>query len=291
MKLGFALRSTVFHPSAVVKIAQLLERAEVHSLWFPDVGASFDALDLCAVALGSTRRMRIGTGVIRAGEQDPGRLASRVRTLSESSRGRFVLGLGAGGARGQAAVEGVVALAEKLRAGNRDERRIPIFFAALRGGMLRAAYASADGAILNFCPPSHVERISPRGAAPKGFTLACYIKLFFAESDGVARRMLLREFAGYDHIPAYHKMFEELGVAGTIADLRPGSSTVPEVLLDISLPNPTEREVVRLLRRFVGAGVTLPIVYPYVSGDEGYQLAVVKTLASVAASYRLRRAG
>ena len=177
MKVGFALRSSVFHPSLIVKIAPLLEAAGVDSIWFPDAGMPYDALDLCAVALGSTRRARVGTGVIRAGEQDPERLTTRVRTLSESSEGRFILGLGAGRASGTEAVEGVVALAERLRAGYGGGRKAPIFFAALRGGMLRAAFSSADGAILNFCPPSHVEKIrreAPRGAgSPSRATSSC----------------------------------------------------------------------------------------------------------------------
>jgi hypothetical protein len=283
MRAGFALRSSVFHPSLIAKVAPLLERAGCDSIWFPDIGRSFDALDLCAVALGSTRRLRVGTGVIRAAEQDPARLAIRVRTLSESSGGRFILGLGAGHARGAAAIEEVVALADKVRAAHPGERGPPIFFAALRAGMLRAARSSADGAILNFCPPSHVERISPKGTVRKGFTLACYVKLFFARGDAVASRMLIQEVATYDHIPSYHKMFEEIGVAGKIAELEPGSDMVPRELLDIALANPTRQQVAGSLRRFVRAGVTLPIIYPYVSGDEGYQLAVVRMLASVAA--------
>jgi len=168
MKVGFALRSSVFHPSLIVKIAPLLQAANVDSIWFPDAGMPFDALDLCAVALGSARRVRVGTGVIRAGEQDPARLSTRVRTLSESSEGRFILGLGAGQATGPQAIEGVVALAEELRAAYRGGQMAPIFFAALRGGMLRAALSNADGAILNFCPPSHVEKILPKGPLRRG---------------------------------------------------------------------------------------------------------------------------
>jgi len=282
MKVGFALRSSVFHPSLIVKVAPLLEAARVYSVWFPDAGMPYDALDLCAVALGSTCRLRVGTGVIRAGEQDPARLTTRVRTLSESSEGRFVLGLGAGRASGPEAVQGVVALAEKVRAGYGGERKTPIFFAALRGGMLRAALSSADGAILNFCPPSHVEKILPGGAARSGFTLACYVKLFFSKSDAAARRMLVQEFATYNGYPSYHKMFEEAGVADAIASPGKGPSKIPDRLLEISLPNPTKEEVAQLLRRFARAGVDLPIIYPYVSGGEGYQLEVVKELASVA---------
>ena len=77
-------------------------------------------------------------------------------------------------------------------------------------------------------------------------------------------------------------MFEEAGVAGAIASLGKGSSKIPDGLLEVSLPNPTKQEVAQLLGRFARAGVNLPIVYPYVSGGEGYQLEVVKELASVA---------
>ena len=284
VKVGFALRSSVFHPSLIVRIAPLLERAKVDSIWFPDAGMSFDALDLCAVALGSSRRVRVGTGVIRAGEQDPERLSTRVLTMSEASEGRFILGVGAGQARGPAAIEEVVSLAEKLRAGYRGERKPPIFFAALRGGMLRAALSSADGAILNFCPPSHVERILPKGGVRKGFALACYIKLFFAKSDAAAKKMLVQEMTNYNSYPSYHKMFEAAGVADSIAGLGRDSHNIPDMLLEISLPNPAKKEVAQLLGRFARAGVNLPIIYPYVSGDEDYQLEVVGTLASVAAA-------
>jgi hypothetical protein len=289
MRVGFALRSTVFHPSLVVKIAALLERAACDSVWFPHAGksfdprSSFDALDLCGITLGATRRIRVGTGIIRAGEQDPARLLTHVRTLSEASGGRFILGIGAGQAQGKEAIEGVVSLAEKLRVDYPGKRKPQVFFAALRGGMLRAALSSADGAILNFCPPSHVERLMPKAATRKDFTLACYVKLFFAETDAAAHRMLIEEFKNYDRIPAYHKMFEEAGISDAITNVEVDSASVPDELLDVSLPNPTKGEVAQFLRRFVRVGVTLPIAYPYVSGDDRYKLTVVKMLAAVKA--------
>ncbi len=227
----------------------MLEAAKVDSIWFPDAGMPFDALDLCAVALGSARRVRVGTGVIRAGEQDPARLSTRVRTLSESSEGRFILGLGAGQAAGPQAIEGVVALAEELRAAYRGGHMAPIFFAALRGGMLRAALSSADGAILNFCPPSHVEKILPKGPLRKGFALACYIKLFFAKSDAVARRMLVHEVTTYDGYPSYHKMFEEAGVADAIAGLGRDFRRIPTAFSRFRCRTPP----ITRLRSFFGA--------------------------------------
>jgi alkanesulfonate monooxygenase SsuD/methylene tetrahydromethanopterin reductase-like flavin-dependent oxidoreductase (luciferase family) len=282
MRVGFALRSTVFTPSLVRKAAARLDEAGADSIWFPDVGGSYDALDLCGVALGATLRARAGTGVIRAGEQDPVRLAMRARTLSESSGGRFVLGLGSGRATGPAAIDGVVALARRFEAEYRAEPRPPVFFAALRGGMVRAAVSAAEGAILNFCPPSHAEKVSPRGKAPKGFTLACYVKVFFAPGDLAARRMLLEEVDAYDRYPAYHGMFAEAGLSEAIDHLEPASGKVPDELLEVSLANPENDEVAALLERFVRAGVDLPIVYPYVSGDDAYKVKVANDLASLA---------
>jgi Luciferase-like monooxygenase len=284
MKLGFALRSTVFHVSLIPRLVHLVEDAGGDSVWFPDVGQTIDTLDLCAIAIGSTRELRAGTGVLRAGEQEPASLITRVSTLDEASGGRFILGLGAGHAHGRSGIEGVVSLAERLKADYPRERRPPpVFFAALRGGMLRAALASADGAILNFCPPSHVKRLSV-GAVPKTFTLACYIKLFFAESDVVAKRMLAEEMMSYDSFPPYHKMFEEAGLARAIATLEPDSGKIPDELLEVSLWNPSEQEVTQLIARFSLAGVTLPILYPYISGDESYQLSVFRMLASISTS-------
>jgi alkanesulfonate monooxygenase SsuD/methylene tetrahydromethanopterin reductase-like flavin-dependent oxidoreductase (luciferase family) len=281
MKLGFALRSSVFKVSLIPRLVHLVEDAGGDSVWFPDVGGTFDVLDMCAIALGSTRQLRVGTGILRAGEQEPASLTTRVRTLDEASGGRFILGLGAGHAHGQSGIEGVVALAERLKADYPRERKLPpVFFAALRGGMLRAALASADGAILNFCPPSHAKRLSA-GAVPGTFTVACYIKLFFAESDAVARRMLAEEMVSYDRFPPYHKMFEEAGLADAIATLEPNPGKIPDELLEVSLWNPNEQEVTQLITRFSLAGVTLPIIYPYISGDESYQLSIFRMLASI----------
>ena len=156
-----------------------------------------------------------------------------------------------------------------------------MYFAALRKGMLRAAYREAQGAMMNFCPPDYVARVAPRSERPEGFELACYVKLFFAEEEAEARRMLVREFKAYDAIPQYHAMFEGAGWAGHIAKLDPAASGVPEELLAVSAANPGVEEVRAILGRFREAGVDLPIVYPYVSGGEDYRARVAKALSSV----------
>jgi len=284
MKVGLALRSTVFSQSSTAKIIPLLEKSRVDSVWFPSGGQAFDSLDMCGISLGKSRRLRVGTGVIRSTDYDTVRLLARVHTLSEGSGRRFILGIGTGAGTGRVAIDGLVDLADGVRANYPERQKPPIFFAALRRRMLHAAYTNAEGAILNFCPPDYVQRIVPKDVGAKGFTLACYIKLFFARKDAAARKMLVDEMRAYDRIPQYHAMFEEIGCSDSIGRLDSGSSEdIPDDLLAISSANPDDDEVGRILERFNRAGVDLPIIYPYVSGDEEYKIAVAERLASIVA--------
>lgn len=284
MKVGLALRSTVFSPSTITKVIPLLEESRVDSVWFPSAAPMFDALDMCGISLGKSKRLSVGTGVIRFTDYDVMQLLARLHTLSEGSGRRFTLGLGTGAATGRAAIDGLVDLANRLRAAYPDQQKPPIFFAALRQRILRAAYLNAEGAILNFCPPHYVQKIVPKDVSAKGFTLACYIKLFFAEKDVAARKMLIDEMRMYDQLPQYHAMFEEIGSSDSISRLDPESAgDIPDDLLEISSANPDDDEVGHILERFSRAGVNLPIVYPYVSGDDKYKVAVVERLASIIA--------
>jgi hypothetical protein len=281
MEVGLSLRATVFDPGLIGELVPILDRSNVDSVWFPSVGKAFDSLDMCGLSLGKTGRLRVGTGVIRAIDYEASRLIGRVHTLSEGSGRRFVLGVGTGPGIGGSAVRGLVSLSEKLRDGYPEKNAPPIFFAALRRGMLRAAYRHANGAILNFCSPDFVRGIVPKDIVHGPFTLACYLKLFFAEEGEVARKMLVEELRMYDRIPQYHAMFEEIGVASVIAGLD-GKSSIPQQVSEISLANPTDEEVVSMLRRFNQAGVDLPIVYPYIYGENEYKTAVVRRLCALA---------
>jgi hypothetical protein len=242
----------------------------------------FDALDMCGISLGKSKRLSVGTGVIRFTDYDVAQLLARLYTLSEGSGRRFILGIGTGAATGRPAIDGLVEFANRLRADYPEQQRPPIFFAALRRRILRAAYLNAEGAILNFCPPDYVRKIVPKDVDVKGFTLACYIKLFFAEKDAVAKKMLIDEIRMYDNIPQYHAMFKEIGSSDSISKLDPESARdIPDDLLEISSANPDDDEVGNILERFGRVGVNLPIIYPYVSGDDEYKVAVAERLASI----------
>jgi len=265
-----------------------LEKSGVDSVWFPAAWQTFDALDMCGISLGMSKRLSVGTGVVRYTDYDVAQLVARVNTLSEGSARRFILGIGTGAGTGRPAIDGLVDFANRLRADYPEQQKPPIFFAALKKRILRAAYQNAEGAILNFCPPDYVQKVVPKDVDAKGFTLACYIKLFFAGKDAVAKKMLIDEIRMYDNLAQYHAMFEEIGSSDSISKLDPESTRdIPDDLLEISLANPNDDEVSRILERFGRAGVNLPIIYPYVSGDDEYKVAVVERLASLVTRSRV----
>jgi alkanesulfonate monooxygenase SsuD/methylene tetrahydromethanopterin reductase-like flavin-dependent oxidoreductase (luciferase family) len=283
--VGIALRSTVFPQDLILSIVPELD-ASFSSVWFPAVSAHLDPLDMCALSLDATKRLRAATGVIRLPEQDLTRLADRVDTLCQASGNRFILGVGTGPLRGRKAVDQLVDLTKRLRASYRNTTPVPVYFAALGPRMVRAAFEHADGALLNFCSPRYASTVTSPHAAKKrgGFRVACYVKLFFAEDESKARRMLVEEFLHYDSLPQYHKMFEAMGIAKTLETFRGiqevSEGHITEEILEISIDNPTQKEVLELLERFREGGVDTPIVYPYVAGSDGYKLQLVKNLCS-----------
>lgn len=278
MKTGLALRSTVFEPSLVAKMMPVLDGSNFDSVWFPSVGQSFDALEISGVCLGETRRIRVGTGVITPNENDVVGLLARVHALTEASAGRFLLGVGTGRGMGGAAIEALLRVVSKFRAGY-DGECPPIFLAALKRRMLLAAFQHADGAVLNFCSPDYVKEIAREDKPEENFTLSCYIKLFFAEDVAVARKMLVNEIRVYNRIPQYRVMFSEMGVSAEIDSL--AADSVPEVLTRISLANPGDDLLGRMVGSFRKAGVDLPIIYPYVAGSDDYKVRVIERLGSL----------
>jgi alkanesulfonate monooxygenase SsuD/methylene tetrahydromethanopterin reductase-like flavin-dependent oxidoreductase (luciferase family) len=283
--VGIALRSTVFPQNLIVPMCTEID-SSFSSVWFPAVSATLDPLDMCALSLGATKRLSAATGVVRLPEQDPTLLARRADALSETSGNRFILGVGTGHLRGRTAVNQLVELTKKLRASYQRTPPVPVYFAALGPKMVQAAFQNADGALLNFCSPRYASKVTSRHVSKKrdGFKVACYVKLFFAEDESEARRMLVDEFIHYDSLPQYHRLFEAMGISKTLEVFRSTPEIteghITEEILEISMDNPTQKEVLELLESFREAGVDTPVVYPYVAGSDDYKLQLVRNLCS-----------
>ena len=243
-----------------------------------------------------SKRLRIGSGVLRILEHDPDVLANRLLTLQELSDNRFILGIGTG-RPSKDPKQTIQSMLDRLHSTKKSfekfaqgsQLKMPeTFIASLRKGITRAVAGHSDGILLNFCPPDHARQLvkSLGSGTTKRPTVSCYLKIFYSNDENTAKRMLVEEFARYDQIPSYHEMFLSAGVEREIASassaLRSNVNIhIGEKLLKISLPNPTNRDLANYVGSFRDAGVDLPCLYPYfeTNEDEAFKISKVEMIA------------
>jgi hypothetical protein len=263
-------------------------------VFLPDVGA-LDPMDIATASLAVSKGLWIGSGVIRLHEYEERILARRLRTIQSLSGGRFVLGVGVGqpGPDPRKSIQEMFAKLRVLRElFGKDESFPKTFLAALKKRMASIALNAADGIILNFCSDKYASNLiaslddannNNDNDKCNPLEIACYLKVFYAEDQRVATRLMIEEFAKYDQIPSYHRMFELDGIAKDIKtaveglDSRGASSPPPESLLRISPVNPDPSNLAEYISRYRKVGVSLPAVYPYFHPDSehDYKVSVV----------------
>ena len=247
-------------------------------------GSGFRSLDISSACLAVSKRLRIGSGVIRILEHEPEVLASRILTFQELSDNRFVFGIGTGRPSNQPKMT-IQSMLDRLQStresfgkfteGSSRLRMPETFIATLRQGIARAVIGDTDGILLNFCSPEYARELvrSLGSDKSRGLRVSCYLKIFFARNGDTAKRMLVEELASYNRNANYHKMFESIGVAEEIARASTtleskGDVHLDEKLLKISLANPTKKELAGYVSGFRDAGVQLPCLYPYFESGE-----------------------
>ena len=294
---AIALRSTVFDPRTIVELAKRLDNVRSLSHLFVPEGSQggFTSLDICSGSLAVSRRLRIGSGVIRILEHDPGLLARRLSTIQKLTDNRFVLGIGTGRAGADPKLT-IRSMLDRLRltrdsfvrcAKDSPGVRMPeTFIATLRKGIARAVAGHSDGILLNFCPPEHAKGvISSLGASRGRLIVSCYLKIFYSRNERTANKMLIEEFAHYNENPSYHALFKSVGVAHELEQANQALSSnkiirPSENLMRISLANPTDAELAAYVTRFREAGVDLPCLYPYFEPgeDEAFKMSKVEDM-------------
>jgi len=80
--------------SAITEVAIKIERLGFDSVWVPDHG--FDPLTTLSFIAANTRRVKLGTCVLIPDHRHPVLLAREISAIDNLSRGRLILGLGAG---------------------------------------------------------------------------------------------------------------------------------------------------------------------------------------------------
>ncbi|MEM3061695.1 MAG: 5,10-methylenetetrahydromethanopterin reductase [Candidatus Bathyarchaeia archaeon] len=171
-----------------VKYAKLAEDAGIEYVWIADESPSAPFRDVFVVLSAiahATEKVKIGTAVCNPYTRHPAILAFSIATIDELSKGRAILGIGAGGSltlrplgipmwnRPLTAIREAVSIIRKLFDGEaftfegkvikvygvklfkKLERKIPIYMAARGDGMLRLLGELADGALLS-SPIPHI---------------------------------------------------------------------------------------------------------------------------------------
>jgi len=280
-EFGLALRPELYGKNEVLDFVRLADESRnISHVFFPDIPNGNEPIELSTASLTVTRRIKVGSGVLRLAEHDPNILARRLQTIQSLSGNRFVLGIGAGstGPKPGPTIERMFSVLEgtKKSFGSNDVVKFPdVFVAALKPLMALRSIEHADGLLLNFCSPEYARQLVNKLNRAISKDIACYIKIFFARNHENADKLLIEEFAKYDTYPQYHKMFEKDGVSDSITSAKKGlfegHLQVPEKLKRISLSNPTADELSSLLIEFRRSRINLPCVYPYFSLAENHE--------------------
>lgn len=295
--LAVAFRSTAVAPRTIVELAKRLDNVRSLSRIFIPEGSQggFTSIDICSACLAVSKKLRIGSGVIRVLEHEPSLLARRLLTLQEISNNRFVLGIGTGRASNDPKLT-IRSMLERLQSTSESFKKFAVgfpgltipetFIATLRKGIAKAVAGHSDGILLNFCPPEHArDIIKALGDTRRRLIVSCYLKIFYSRNTATADRMLAEEFANYDQNPSYHKMFESAGVVEEIARANSALGSSKRIypsknLLKISLANPTKKELEAYVSSFRAVGVDLPCLYPYFEPgeDEAFKMNKVEEM-------------
>lgn len=252
-RLGYTLP---FEGVTLPDHAEVMKRAEqmgYTDAWTGEVDAT-DGFTPLAVAAMSTETTRLGTGIVSAYTRGPGTLAMTAASLAELAPGRTCLGIGASSnviverwnsvpfdrplsrVRDMTEVMRKALAGEKVRAeldtmtvkglrlARPPEQPVPIFIAALRGGMLRLAGRVADGVLLNWLGPGDIPKAIAEvrkgeqevGGREQPVEIACRVFVCPGETEA-ADRAARRYIAAYMTVPVYAKYQEWLGRGEALA--------------------------------------------------------------------------
>ena len=286
-----------------VALARHAESLGYESLWVTH-GLGRDSFLVLQAYGAVTSRVRLGNGVVPIQPRHPVALAQSALTLSETTRGRFVLGLGVSH---RPMIEGMLGL--ELRAplevmreyvgvlrgalgagGNFEGKHYrvrwsygvpdrppapPIYLAALSTRMLELAGEIADGAILWLCPPAYVrdvampalERGRRRAGKPlAGFGVVSAVPVAITDDRPTALTAFRGELVRYLTLPYYRAMLEAAGLGEHLRQFDANGET-PVAVADALGAVGDAAAARALVAAYRAAGVTVPAVRPITFPD------------------------
>jgi len=224
MPTAFGLLFPVDHLAAadVAALAVALERLGYDSLWIPEIFGR-EPLATAGYVIAKTTRIGVATGIANVYARDAVAAAQARRTLAELSGGRFTLGLGVShppiaAARGHAweppvsKVRAYIDAIEKVTPQSvAPAKPAPIVIAGHGPKLLALAAERADGAHTYLVTPEHTRRARTILGPAKSLRV---VLPFHVSSDSARAHAAARAgLAIYLQFPAYHRMWETLGLA------------------------------------------------------------------------------
>ncbi len=246
--------------------AQRVERLGYDSIWYPE-SMGYETLSLASYLLAQTSRLAIGSSIANIYARDAITARNGLRTLSDLSGDRFVLGLGVShvpnveGVRDHTYGKPVATMRRYLESIREDEASIgrPHAVAALGPKMLELSAEMSWGALPYNVIPEHTEMA--KGILGNDAWLVVEQKILLETDADTARAKARQELARYMGLPNYRNNWIRMGY--TNDDFENGGS---DRFMDGMVVWGTEDDIRRRLQEHVDAGATHLAIQP-VYGD------------------------
>jgi hypothetical protein len=185
--IALALRSQLYKPDEILEFSALADSSsEITHLFFPDIPNAQESLELCTASLSVTKRIKIGSGVLRPLEHDPRIFSRRIATIQWLSKNRLALGIGTGspGDKPGQTIGRMFSILEEIKSVfpsrfNEEPIVFPeILVASLRPRIAVEAARRRNGLLFNFCSPKYAAWLVSKVEETENSTLntiACYI--------------------------------------------------------------------------------------------------------------------
>lgn len=313
MRYGMAVGGPL---QAIGPLAKAIEDRGFDSVWSTET--SSNPFIQAALAAQTTSRVRVGTAIALAFPRSPGIAAMEAVDLDELSGGRFVLGLGTqvkrvneqrfstpfehpaarlaeyaaalrafwGGYAGKPPrLQGrfyTLTMAPWPRMTPPVRERIPIYFAAVGPGMLRAAGRVADGVIGHpLTSPRYIREVvlptiasgaQASGRSPADVELVQSVMVCISEDRALARREVSQQIGFYATTREYAPVLAMHGFEAVMPTLRRAyaerdmdrlAALVPEEMAEAYAVYGTPEEVREKMQRFEGLAGELLLGGPW----------------------------
>ncbi len=240
-----------------VELAKAAVDRGYEEIWMAEVNGG-DSYALAGAVAQGLPGTRIGTAVVPAQTRAPMVHAMAAMTLSQMTKGNFILGIGLSSPNivhdwaglpfdkpltrmrehvevlrqmmsgKKTSYEGKTLSVKGFRLGGAAVGEVPIYLGALNKGMLRLTGALCDGVCLNMVPESALPQVlgevragaEEAGRDPNAIEVVARLHVVMADDHDMGRNLIRTVFGAYAATPGYNKCFEWIGYADEAQQIR-----------------------------------------------------------------------